>query len=143
MKRKPTCPRRSGAKKRHKRMAITKAWKRRQRAQQMAEVLESIERSGLLSTGKETAFFKMLGIGEEKNSGFRSKAQWWAPAYLVRLNRFMKNFGVSSKLRTRTIRCYMENKAPPTSVEGVLARYTEEQLLRGTSNALSTGADSE
>lgn len=111
-------------------MAITKQWKRKEQERKLATEREEIERVGLLSTGKQAAFFKMLGIGEEKNVGFRSAGQWWAPAYLVRLNRYLIKYGISSKLRARVLRSYMEGKEPPSSTLDALAGYTEEQLLR-------------
>lgn len=115
---------------RRREMAITKRWKRKQREAFLAMERESIERAGLLSAGQEASFFKMLGIGEERNTGFKSQGQWWAPAHLVRLNRYLKKYGISSKVRTRAIRNYLEGKEPPTSILDALAGYTEEQLLR-------------
>lgn len=109
---------------------VAKAWKRKQTEAKLAAERESIERGGLLSTGKEAAFFRALGIGEERNTGFKSQGQWWAPAHLVRLNRYLKKYGISSKVRTRAIRSYMEGKEPPASILDALAGYTEEQLQR-------------
>lgn len=111
-------------------MAITKRWKRKEQDRKLAEERESIERSGLLSTGKESPFFKALGIGEERSTGVRSKGQWWVPVYLVRLNKYLKMYGISSKVRARAIRSYMEGKEPPSSILDALAGYTEEQLHR-------------
>lgn len=109
---------------------IAKTWKRKQEEQRIAAARAEIEDAGLLSTGKEAPFFKSLGIGEERNTGFKAQGQWWAPAYLVRLNRYLKKYGISHKLRSRTIRNYLERKDPPTSVLDALAGYTEEQLQR-------------
>lgn len=107
-----------------------RAWKRKQEERRLAEDREAVERSGLLCAGKEATFFRTLNVGEERNTGFRSQGQWWAPAYLVRLNKYLKKYGISHKLRVRTIRSYLENKPPPGSVLDALAGYTEEQLLR-------------
>ena len=111
-------------------MAVAKRWKRKERERELAEERESIESSGLLSTGKQAPFFKALGIGEERNTGFKSQGQWWAPSYLVRLNRYLIKYGISSKVRTKAIRNYLEGKEPPASIHDALAGYTEEQLLR-------------
>lgn len=107
-----------------------KAWKRKQAEAELARQREEVDNSGLLSTGKEAPFFKALGIGEDRNLGLRAKGQWWAPAYLVRLNKYLKKYGISHKVRTRTIRNYMDGKEPPSSVLDALAGYTEEQLSR-------------
>lgn len=118
-------------------MTHTKAWKRKQQDRQRQAAKEEFERSGLLSAGKEAPFFKMLGIGQEKVVGVKGKngepvTIWVVSAYLVHLNRYLKRHGVSSKLRTRTMRCYLEGKDPPEAVNDALAGYTEEQLLRNT-----------
>lgn len=119
--------RRRYANRRRERM-VAKSWQCKQQARQLAEVRAQIEQAGLLSAGKEAPFFKALGIGEEHNTGFKARGQWWAPAYLVRLNLYMKKYGISHKLRVRTIRSYLEGKEPPASVLGALVGYTEEQL---------------
>jgi len=111
-------------------MTVAKRWKRKEQERKLAEERESIERSGLLSAGKEAPFFRALGIGEERNIGLRSEGQWWAPAYLVRLNKYLIRYGISSKVRTRAIRNYIEGKEPPSSILDALAGYTEEQLLQ-------------
>lgn len=116
-------------------MTHTKAWKRKQQERQREAAKEEYERSGLLSAGKEAPFFRMLGIGQERVLGVKNRdgtpqTIWVAPEYLVKLNRYMKRHGVSSKLRTRTMRCYLEGKEPPEAVNDALAGYTEEQLLR-------------
>lgn len=116
-------------------MSHTNAWKRKQRERAAQAAKEEFERSGLLPAGKEAPFFRLLGIGEERKLGGIIKngepnVIWVAPAYLVRLNRYMKRQGISSKLRTRTMRCYLEGKDPPEAVNDALAGYTEEQLLR-------------
>lgn len=68
----------------------------------------------------------MLGVGEERE--IMKRKVWYAPAYLVNLNRYMKRHGVSSKLRTRAIRNYLEGKEPPPATIDAIAGYTEEQL---------------
>ena len=118
-------------------MTHTKAWKRRQTEQRLAAERDEMERSGLLSTGKEAPFFKMLGVGEDRPiARTRSGSPvlcWFAPAHLVRLNRYLKKSGVSSKIRTRVIRSYLEGKDPPASALDAIAGYTEELLQRNQS----------
>lgn len=94
-------------------------------------MLESIEREGLLNAGKEGPFFKALGLGRELAAPNRkAKGQWWAPAYLVRFNRYMIEYGLSPKMRVKAMRCYLDNKAPPPRIADALAGYTEELLIR-------------
>lgn len=111
-------------------MSITKRWKRKEQERKLEVQRLEVELSGLLNTGAQAAFFKQLGIGEERNLGLRAKGQWWAPAHLVRMNRYFIKYGISSKVRTRAIRNYLEGKEPPSSILDALAGYTEEQLLR-------------
>lgn len=113
-------------------MTHTKAWQRREKERQAAAERAVVEDAGLLSAGKEAPFFKMLGIGEERELGVgRVKRKvWYAPTYLVKFNRYMKRRGISSKIRTKTIRCYIEGTDPPASVLDAIAGYTEEQLTQ-------------
>lgn len=111
-------------------MTITKRWKRQEQERKLQEQRAEVEQLGLLNAGAQAAFFKALGIGEERNLGLRAKGQWWAPAHLVRMNRYFIKYGISSKVRTRAIRNYLEGKEPPSNILDALAGYTEEQLLR-------------
>lgn len=102
---------------------------------------------GLLSAGKEAWLFKIIGVGGERFTHVATKrrsenqpgnrqerkklqAQWWAPAGLVNLNNALKVRGVSSKIRLRAIRAYVEGKPMPAGIEDAMASYTEELLLR-------------
>ncbi len=96
---------------------------------------------GLLAAGKEAWLFKMLGVGGERLTQIATKrggrqerkklqTEWWAPARLVRMNNALKNYGVSSKLRLRTVKALIEGRALPAAIDDALARYTEELLTR-------------
>lgn len=96
--------------------------------------------SGLLNSGKEHTLFRSLGIGEARATSFlpgrgseaktKLREQWWAPAYLVELNAYMKKLGFSSKLRGRALVYVVEGRDLPDRLADAVAGYTESKLLR-------------
>lgn len=100
-------------------------------------------RAGLLPCGEASTFFRALGVGEERLTSFlassssrkqKIRGQWWAPADLVRLNRAMKDRGVSGKIRLKALRCFMAGKELPEKVHDAVAIYTESLFERREKN---------
>ena len=104
------------------------------------EAHDKARADGLLNVGKEHAFYKSIGIGEERLTSFlpgkkggesgKLRAQWWAPANVVRFDRILMKMGFSSKLRAKALRCLAAGEAVPARFEDALARYTEEVFSR-------------
>lgn len=110
------------------------------RADRAQEARGKAVADGLLrASGNDAAFLKSLGIGEERPTAYfysvknkiRSHAEWWAPAEVVRLNTYMSNAGLSSKLRAKALRSLAEGKELAPRLADVVASYTEGLLSRG------------
>jgi len=97
-----------------------------------------------MNTGKQHSFFKSIGVGEARATlnMFRTKSgktpkgpaktqeQWWAPARLVLLNNYLLKLGLSSKMRSKAIRCLLEGKELPDRLCDAVTGYTESLLSR-------------
>lgn len=109
------------------------------RQERSQKAIEEAKAAGLLKAGSHAAFFRSLGLGEERDTAYfySSKnnkphiyGEWWVPAHLVHLNAYMEKAGLTSKLRAKTLRRLAEGKELPEKLMEVVASYTAEVLSR-------------
>lgn len=106
-----------------------KSWKRKKAENERKAIREAVERNGLLFAGKEASLFRQAEIGEAHVTTGKVEL-WYAPAYLVRLNRYLMDYGISRKIRLRSLRHYVEGKPWPQATDDAMAGYTEHLLLQ-------------
>ena len=116
------------------------------RHQDVADLIQRLHAAGLEDCKTEASFFKSLGIGEGHQTSYlqsnragaknrlqqksKVREQWWAPSELVQLNVIMRAQNISSKVRARNLRGYMEGKELSPAAAGAVAIYTERILCK-------------